>query len=205
MTAKPENRTALAATLCLATLMAAVATTTLGADSAPATKPSGPADAASSNAVISPQTQADALHFVIAADRELYFQMYLAHAVTTPSGQGKANWDYPADVLRRSAESIQRKGAEFSYALRSLDPINPRNGPQTELEKTGLAFVATHPTQTYYGREMLGGREYVTAVYPDLPAVAACISCHSQKSASASRYKVGESLGGLVVRIPLEL
>jgi hypothetical protein len=108
-------------------------------------------------------------------------------------------------MLRRAAESIQSKGAEFSYALRSLHPIDPRNGPQTELEQRGLEFIASHPGQNYYGPEMLGGRRYVTAVYPDLPATASCIDCHTRRSASIpQRYKAGEVMGGIVVRVPLE-
>jgi hypothetical protein len=108
-------------------------------------------------------------------------------------------------MIRRAAESIQSKGAEFSYALRSLHPSDPRNEPQTELEQRGLAFVASHPTQNYYGQEMLGGRRYFTAVYPDIPAAAACIDCHNRRSASIpQRHKVGEIMGGIVVRVPLE-
>ena len=115
------------------------------------------------------------------------------------------SWPLPAEMFRRAAESIQSKGAEFSYALRSLHPIDPRNGPQTELEQRGLAFVTSHPTQNYYGQEMLGGRRYFTAVYPDIPAVVACVDCHNRRSASIpQRYQVGEVMGGIVVRVPLE-
>jgi hypothetical protein len=52
---------------------------------------------------------------------------------------------------------------------------------------------------------MLGGRRYLTAVYPDIPAVAACIDCHNRRPASIpQRYQVGEVMGGIVVRVPLE-
>jgi hypothetical protein len=108
-------------------------------------------------------------------------------------------------MFRRAGELIQSKGAEFSYALRSLHPIDPRNEPQTELEQRGLAFVSSHPAENYYGQEMLGGRRYFTAVYPDLPAVAACIDCHNRRSATIpQRYKISEVMGGIVVRVPLE-
>ena len=89
------------------------------------------------------------------------------------------------DALAATAESIQDKGAEFSYALRYLHTSDPRDEPQTELEQRGLSFVASHPTQNYYAQEMLGGRRYFTAVYPD--------NC-----------QVGQSAGGIVVRVPLE-
>ena len=210
---KTRNRVALPTAFSLAALLIVLALSTLGADSNSATSPSdAPALPPPSNGAISPQNEADSLHLVIAADREVYFRMYIARQIgDAPSpnapagGKPGESWPSPCEMLRRAAESIQSKGAEFSYALRSLHPIDPRNGPQTELEQRGLAFVTSHPTQNYYGQEMLGGRRYLTAVYPDIPAVAACIDCHNRRPASIpQRYQVGEVMGGIVVRVPLE-
>ena len=175
---KAQNRAALPAALSLVAVLMAFALSTRGADSSPGASPGdAQAPGSSSNAAISPQDQADALHFVIAADRELYVREYSAK----PGG----SWPTPSEMLRRAAESIQIKGAEFSYALRFLHASDPRDEPQTELEQRGLAFVASHPGQNYYGQEMLGGRRYFTAVYPD--------TC-----------EVGGATGGIVVRVPLE-
>jgi len=155
-----------------------------------------------SNGAISPQDQADALHFVVAADREAYWRAYAS--VPGAAGPGNA-WPAPCAMIRRAAEMIQSRGAEFSYALRSLHPGDPRNAPQTELEQSGLESIARNPGKPYYGREMLGGRRYFTAVYPDLPATAACLECHQRASPlSASALRLGEPLGGVVVRVPLE-
>ena len=190
---KLQNRFALAAALALAVALVAFSLSGRGADTgSPASPGEAPAAGESSNGAISPQDQADALHFVIAADRDLYFRAYLAHQAegrSTPSpavgGKSAEPWPPPSEMLRRAAELIQDNGAEFSYALRSLHPSDPRDGPQTELEQLGLAFVASHPTQNYYGHEMLGGRRYFTAVYTD--------TCQTGQAASA-----------IVVRVPLE-
>lgn len=210
---KTRYRVALPTTFSLVALLVALALYTLGVGSSSATSPS---DASAlpppSNGAISPQNQADALHFVIAADREMYCRAYVARQTgnapsssATASAKQVESWPSPCEMVRRAAESVQSKGAEFSYALRSLHPIDPRNEPQTELEQRGLAFVSSHPAENYYGQEMLGGRRYVTAVYPDMPAVAACIDCHNRRSATIpQRYKVGEVMGGIVVRVPLE-
>jgi hypothetical protein len=210
---KARNRVALPTALSLLALLIVLALSTLGAGSNSATTP-GDALALPppSNGAISPQNQADSLHLVIAADREMYCRMYIARQTgdapspnAAASGKPGESWPLPSEMFRRAAESIQSKGAEFSYALRSLRPIDPRNGPQTELEQRGLAFVTSHPTENYYGPEMLGGRRYFTAVYPDIPAVAACVDCHNRRSASIpQRYQVGEIMGGIVVRVPLE-
>jgi len=170
----------------------------------------GPGDAAlptDTNGAISPKDEADSLHLVIAADREMLCRVYLAHRSADASARGAPgeSWPCPSVALRDSCESIQSQGAEFSYALRALAPLAQRNGPQTDLEQAGLAFIASHPGQNYYGNEMLGGRRYFTAVYQDLPAAAACVDCHNRTSGAAARqHRAGDALGGVVVRVPLE-
>jgi hypothetical protein len=205
MTTKDRRRIALPTALSLAAVLIAVALSSRGAGSNPALPPA-------SNGAISPQDEADSLHFVIAADREVYGREYLAHqeggepspnaAAGTKPGE---SWPLPSEMFRRAAESIQSKGAEFSYALRSLHPIDPRDGPQTELEQRGLEFVTSHPSQNYYGQEMLGGRRYFTAVYPDNPAVTARVEGQDRRSASVPQNpQVGEVKDAIVVRVPLE-
>ena len=210
---KPHNQVALPTIVSFVAVLIVLGLSTRGAGPDPATRPGNALTPPTpSNGAISPQNQADALHYVIAADREIYCQEYIAHQTEGESSPNAAagsksggSWPVPCGMIRRAAESIQNKGAEFSFALRSLRPIDPRNGPQTELEQTGLAFIASHPTQNYYGPEMLGGRRYFTAVYPDLPATAACIDCHNRRAASIPHScKVGDVIGGVVVRVPLE-
>lgn len=202
---KPQIRIALPTTFSSIALLVAVALSTQGADSDPAK------DASTlpppSNGAISPQDQADALHLVIAADREVLCRLYLAQKPADASSRGIPGneWPCPSVALREACESIQSQGADFSYALRALSPLGPRNSPQTELEQKGLAFIASHPGQNFHGNEMLGGRRYFTAVYPDLPAMESCVDCHSRNSGTASRpLKPGDALGAMVVRVPLE-
>jgi hypothetical protein len=208
---KIQNWIALPLALSLAALLGFLAGFALKPGTVP-TKPPGSAKEPdpSSNGIISPQSMADSLHFVIAAARESYWQEYLAHQTGGGSSSNDParlkpgdSWPVPCEMFRQASESIQSKGAEFSYVLRSLHPIDPRNTPQTELEQRGLAYLTSHPAQNYYGEEMLGGRRYVTAVYPDLPAAAACVDCHNRQAA-APHHQAGEVLGGIVVRVPLE-
>ena len=51
--------------------------------------------------------------------------------------------------------------------VRSLWPINSKNGPETATESQGLKFLMEHPGANFYSDESLGGRLYFTAVYPD--------------------------------------
>ncbi len=142
-----------------------------------------------------PQEMADALHAVIAADQKIY---------ALPSGDENLMAQH-AQRLRQASESVQQEGAEFHYVLRSLWPINPKNAPETETEKTGLRYVLDHPGTNYYGGESLGGRRYFTAVYAEAATVNACADCHNQNPASPKKdFKTGNVMGGLVVRVPLE-
>lgn len=144
---------------------------------------------------VSTRKMADSVHAVIAADQRVY-------AETAARLEGAPGH---ADLLRRAARNIQTHGAEFSYALRSLQPIAASNGPQTEAEQTGLAFVASHPGENYYTEEELGGRSYFTAIYAQKAELAACVDCHNANPRSPRRdLKLGEVMGGVVVRVPLE-
>jgi len=212
MTVTRRHLIALAGSLLLAAVLAGIALYRIETGLHRGKGSTGAANAtAESNAAISPKDQAEALHFVIAADREMYCKAFLATrsadsaSQEPPAAEKISTPDCPSIAFREAAESVQVKGADFSYALRSLTPVDRRNGPQTELEQTGMAFLASHPNENYYGEEMLGGRHYFTAVYPDIPAEAACVECHNRISPSIPRrHQAGEILGGIVVRVPLE-
>jgi cytochrome c2 len=44
----------------------------------------------------------------------------------------------------------------------------------------------------------------LTVVYPDVAVNQSCVSCHNARQ-EKQKYKTGDVLGGLVVRIALEL
>lgn len=159
-----------------------------------------------------PQEMADALHAVIAADREVYARHILQRLEADEKLiKASENWredkalPAPEQVLRLGSEAVQRNGAEFHYVLRSLWPINPRSAPETATEKAGLQAVLEHPDANYYAEESLGGRRYFTAVYPDRATVPSCVDCHNTHPNSSKRdFKVGDVMGGMIVRVPLE-
>jgi hypothetical protein len=161
---------------------------------------------------ISPRKMADSLYAVIAADRKAYAELIVQrlhadehHLPATENWRAAHGLPVPAQMLQTAAQDIQRNGAEFSYTLRSLWPINENYGPQTQVEQTGLEYVAGHPGENYYAEEMLGGRSYFTAVYADRATVSSCIECHNQHPRSPRRdFKLNDVMGGIVVRVPLE-
>ena len=160
---------------------------------------------------ISPQIMADSLHAVMAADRTVYTKKVVNRLVKEDKViKASEHWEdekalpLPAQMFRFGAEMVAEKGAPFSYSLLSLWPINKQNAPKTEVEKEGLTYINDNPGQNFYKEEELGGVKYFTAVYPD-PAVApACVDCHNDhKDTPKSDFKIGDIMGGVVIRIPL--
>ena len=157
-----------------------------------------------------PKEMADALHAVIAADRLVYSQQIIERFGTNENEQSLAQTAHgtpvvplPSRMLRLGSEEVQKNGAEFHYVLRSLNPLDLRNAPQTSTEQAGLEFVASHPESNFYAEESLGGRRYLTAVYRDMPLSGTCANCHNQRSNQTS-LKPGDIIGGIIVRVPLE-
>jgi hypothetical protein len=161
---------------------------------------------------ISPQALVDAVHTVLEADRTVYARMIVNRLQDEEKViKASEHWKddralpLPAQVLRMSAELVAEQGAPFSYALLSLWPINKQNAAKTKAEKTGLQFVADNPGKNYYAEETLGKIRYLTAVYPDKAVSQACITCHNEhKDSPKSDFKLGDTMGGVVVRIPLK-
>ncbi len=158
---------------------------------------------------ITPQVMADAVHAVLEADRAVYTK-HVVNRLQNEQGVIKASEHWkdekalplPAQMFRMGSELATEKAKGLNYALLSLWPLNQQNKPRTDMEKAGLAFVAEHPGQNYYGSEELGGAGYFTAVYADTAVANACIECHNQHKDSPRRdFKLGDVMGGVVVRI----
>jgi len=160
---------------------------------------------------ISPQSMADALHAVMEADRTVYTKLIVNRLVKEEKViKASEHWKddkalvLPAQMFRYGAERVAEKGVGFSYSLLSLWPVNKQNAPKTDIEKTALKFIADNPGKNYYGEESLGGTKYFTAVYPDVAVAPACVSCHNaHKDTPRTDFKLGDTMGGVVIRIPV--
>jgi hypothetical protein len=160
---------------------------------------------------LNPQDVADMLHTVMNSDRTVYTKM-VVNRLMIEDKVIKASEHFkddkalplPAQMFRLGAELAAEKSNKFSYSLQSLWPINKQNAPRTEIEKTGLAYVAKNKGKNYYGEETLGGKKYFTAVYADTAVAEACVSCHnSHKDTPKNDFKLGDVMGAVVIRIPV--
>lgn len=163
-------------------------------------------------ASVSPRLMADALHAVMSADRTVYTREVVNRLQNDEKIiKASEHWKdektlpLPAQMFRMGAEMVADKKAGFTYALLSSWPVNQQNKPKTDVEKRGLQFVAENPGKNHYEDEELGGKKYFTAIYADVAIAPACVTCHNEHKDSPRRdFKLGDVMGGVVVRIPLD-
>lgn len=168
--------------------------------------------ALASAAGITPQSMADALHMVLDTDRTVYTKLIVNRLQNEEKViKASEHWKedkalvLPAQMFRAGAEMTHDKGATFSYSLLSLWPVNKQNKARTDAEKKGLQYVVDNKGKNFYTEETLGGKKYFTAVYPDYAVVPACVACHNNHKDSPKKdFKIGDVMGAVVIRLPLD-
>jgi hypothetical protein len=160
-----------------------------------------------------PKQMADALFTVMSADRAVYTKQVVNRLQNEEKIiNASEHWQddkalpLPAQMFRMGAETVAGKNAGFTYALLSLWPVNKQNAPKTDVEKTGLKFVADSKGATnYYADEVLGGKKYFTAVYADVAVSTACVKCHNlHEDSPRSDFALNDVMGGVVIRLPMD-
>lgn len=173
--------------------------------------------ASSTDATVSVKAMADALHLVMDSDRTVYTKKIVNRLVkkekvikATEHFEDDKSLALPAQMFRFGSELAMKRAekmddVDFSYTLQSLWPINRQNAPKTKAERDGLKFVAENKGKNYYTTETLGGQKYFTAVYADTGVAPVCVSCHNKHPDTPKKdFKLGDVMGGVVIRIPIE-
>lgn len=162
---------------------------------------------------IEPKVFADSLFAVMKSDRTNYTKLIIQRL--GPNGVGAIqpleHWEdtdnsapLPAQMFRYGAEGVTEMTDSFTYSLQSLWPVNKQNAPKTDVEIEGLKYIADNPGENFYGEETLGDTTYFTAVYPDVAVSPACTTCHNaHRDSPRDDFKIGEVMGGVVIRLPL--
>ena len=170
-----------------------------------------------SNATVSVKAMADALHLVMDSDRSVYTKKIVNRLVkkekvikASEHFEDEKALVLPAQMFRFGSELAMKRAeklddVDFSYTLQSLWPINKQNAPKTDAEKEGLKYVAENKGKNYYTTEKLGGKTYFTAIYADTGVAPVCVSCHNKHPDTPKKdFKLGDVMGGVVIRIPVE-
>lgn len=173
--------------------------------------------ALASTDTVSVKTMADALHLVMDSDRTVYTRT-IVNRLVKKEKVIKASEHFkddkalalPAQMFRFGAEMVAKRSEKlpdvnFSYSLQSLWPINKQNAPKTKAEKEGLKFIAENKGKNFYTTETLGGTKYFTAIYADTAVAPVCAGCHNAHPDTPKKdFKIGDVMGGVVIRIPIE-
>jgi len=160
---------------------------------------------------VSAQQLTDSLHMVLETDRTVYTKLIVNRLQNEEKViKASEHWKedkalvLPAQMFRAGAEMVRDKGATFSYSLLSTWPINKQNAPKTDAEKKGLDYIVANKGKNYYSEETLGGKKYFTAVYADVAVAPACVTCHNaHKDTPKKDFKLGDVMGGVVIRVPM--
>lgn len=164
---------------------------------------------------ISPKKFADAVHSVMMADRTVYTKHVVnrlksQESPVTPSEYWKDEDNtipLPAQMFRMGSEIVSEdEEAGFQYSLKSKWPLNDQNKPATPMETEALEYIAEND-DNFYGEEEIAGKKYLVAVYADKAVANACFECHNNhanRGADYPEFKMGDTMGGVIVRVPLE-
>jgi hypothetical protein len=166
---------------------------------------------------ISPRVMSDALHLVMDSDRAVYTKRIVNRlAAKEKVITASEHFDdekalvLPAQMFRFGSELVAERAEKnpdinFSYSLQSLWPINKQNAPKTDAEKEGLQYIVDNPGKNFYANEKLGDTNYFTAIYADVAVSPVCASCHNEhKDTPKDDFKIGDTMGGVVIRIPVD-
>lgn len=163
------------------------------------------------NTGIAPATLTDNMFAIMKADRTTYTKLIIQRLAKKEKViKASEHWEdekalvLPAQMFRHASEIIGEQDLGFTYSLQSIWPINKQNAPKTPMEKQGLEYLNENPGENFYGEESLGGTTYFTAVYPDVAVADACVSCHNDhKDTPKTDFKIGDTMGGVVIRVAL--
>ena len=175
------------------------------------------ASATGGDSTVSVKAMADALHLVMDSDRSVYTKK-IVNRLVKKEKVIKASEHFeddkalvlPAQMFRFGSELAMKRAeklddVDFSYTLQSLWPINKQNAPKTDAEKAGLKYVAENKGKNYYTTEKLGDKTYFTAIYADTGVAPVCVSCHNKHPDTPKKdFKLGDVMGGVVIRIPID-
>ncbi len=86
------------------------------------------------------------------------------------------------------------KGRDFAIDIISDDPINPKQGLKTELDREANAFLKENPSKVFNKIYEENGKLFIGLYTTDKAVVPGCASCHSAMK-SGKDFKVGDTLG----------
>jgi len=159
--------------------------------------------------MVSSEKVAAFIHAVLEANRNNYTENVVSK-LRRDGIEAHEHWKdergvpLPAQFLMESGRLVALKDLNFSFRLISLTPVYVWNGPNSDLERQGLAAVQRNPDRPYYGFITKSGKRYFQAIYADRAVSIACVDCHNNHPNSPRRdFKLNDVMGGIVITFPV--
>jgi Protein of unknown function (DUF3365) len=159
---------------------------------------------------IPPETVAGYIHSVVQADRTFYTSDIVEPMQTRGIIYASEHWrkdgdlPLPAQFVLETGRLVAKQPNGIRFRLISSWPINKRNSPATEFERTALTKILENTNLPYAGVTTDGRARVFQAVYPDKALSSKCADCHNVHPDSPKRnFKAGDVMGGMLVTIPL--
>lgn len=153
---------------------------------------------------------ADYLFAIIEADREVYTNVIVKRMQDLGIVMAREDWKVknaiplPVQFLHSSSKLVAETGNGLRFRLISLWPIYPRNGPATEYERNALEQLVRNPDVPQRGVVKSGKKKFFQTIYADKATGSPCIICHNAHPLSPKRdFKIGDTMGGVVINIPM--
>jgi len=159
--------------------------------------------------MVSSEKVAAFIHAVLEANRNNYTENVVSK-LRRDGIEAHEHWKdergvpLPAQFLMETGRLVAMKDLNFSFRLASLTPVYVWNGPNSDLERQGLAAVQRNPDRPYYGFITKSGTRYFQAIYADRAVSIACVECHNNHPNSPRRdFKLNDVMGGIVITFPV--
>lgn len=159
---------------------------------------------------ISPAIVADYIHSIVQADRTFYTTEIVERMQTRGVAFASEHWKetgelpLPAQFVLETGRLVAKQPNGIRFRLISSWPINKKNGPTTEFERTALAKILVNTDRPYTGVTTEGRARVFQALYADKALSQRCADCHNVHPDSPRKdFKAGDVMGGILLTIPL--
>ena len=159
---------------------------------------------------ISPEIVADYIHGVVQADRTFYTSEIVERMQTRGIAYASEHWKetgeipLPAQFVLETGRLVAKQPNGIRFRLISSWPINKRNSPTTEFERTALAKILVNTDRPYTAVTTVGGARVFQALYADKAVTQHCADCHNVHPKSLKQdFKAGDVMGGILITIML--
>jgi len=159
---------------------------------------------------IPPDVVADYIHSVVQADRTFYTKEIVERMQRRGLVHASEHWKdtgdlpLPAQFVLETGRLIAQQPIGIRFQLISSWPINGRNSPTTEFERTALTKILGNSDRPYAAVTTVGEARVFQALYADKAVSQVCADCHNGHVKSPKRdFKAGDVMGGILLTIPL--